>query len=210
MLKLYDYPRSSAAYRLRIALHLKALPHEATLVHLLNNGGEQHAPGFRAVNPQGLVPALETPDGILTQSLAIIEYLDECYPSPPLLPAGAAHRARVRAMALTLAADTHPIQNLRVLQYLRGELKQSDTVANAWARHWVQIGLTAFQDLVNQAPVQGTYSYGSNVTLADIVLVPQLVNARRFGCDLAPLVRLTTIEAALLRLPAFAETAAKT
>jgi maleylacetoacetate isomerase len=203
MMRLYDYWRSSAAYRVRIALALKGLDYRAVPVHLLKDGGEQHAAEYVRINPQRLVPALEVDGALFTQSIAIIEYLDETHPAPPLLPGGAADRARVRAMALAVAADVHPIQNLRVLNYLRGVLHQPEDAVQAWARHWIDAGLAALMTLVERAPVQGRYCYGDAVTLADVVLAPQMVNARRFGCDLGRLPRLVEIEHALLRLPAF-------
>lgn len=208
MLNLFDFSHSSAAYRVRIALHLKGLAYDRTSIHLLKAGGQQHMPSYTQINPQKLVPALQTDEGIITQSLAIIEYLDEVHPTPPLLPQDSKSRALVRAMTLAIAADTHPIQNLRVLQYLRSVLKLPEPDVTAWARHWVELGLKAFQDLSSQATVEGAYAFGDQVTLADIVLVPQMVNARRFGCDLSAVPRLLSIEAALLKLPAFSETAA--
>jgi maleylacetoacetate isomerase len=204
LLKLYDYIRSSAAYRVRIALALKGLAHDLVPVDLrAPNGGEQGSPAFMAVNPQGLVPALAIDDGVLTQSLAIIEYLDETHPEPPLLPRAPAARARVRAMALAIAADIHPIQNLRVLNYLRDQLCQPEEAVLQWARHWIERGLAAFQALVPA----GEFCAGDQITLADVVLAPQLVNARRFGCALAGLERLVAIDARLRALPAFKDTA---
>ncbi len=201
MLKLYDFPRSSACYRVRIALHLKELAFEKVPVHLLK--AEQHDTGYHSVNPQDLIPALDTGTEVFTQSLAIIEYIDERHPEPPFLPPSPEDRARVRAMAHAIALDIHPIQNLRVLNYLRQDLSQPEETVIAFARHWISLGLGAFQDLGARAPVKGRYSYGNKVTLADILLAPQLVNARRYGCDLAPLARLIEIEAALRELPAF-------
>ena len=203
MLKLYDYPRSSAATRVRIALALKGLEYERAEVHLLRDGGEQHQAAYRSVNPQGLVPALDVDGTILTQSLAIIAYLDERYPAPPLLPADPLGRAQVRALALTIAADVHPLQNLRSGVYLRKSLGQDDAAVLAWNRHWIEDGLAAFQALLARGP-GGPYCHGDQVTLADIVLVPQMVNARRYHCDLAPFARLVEIDVALKRLPAFA------
>ncbi len=203
MLKLYDYPRSSAAYRVRIALALKGLTAEKAEVHLLRNGGEQHAAPYKAVNPQGLVPSLEVDQGILTQSLAIIEYIDQTHPAPPLLPREPFACARVRALALTIAADVHPLQNLRVGNALRQEFGANDDQVTAWHRRWIETGLAAFQAM---SP-PGSYAHGDSVTLADVVLAPQMVNARRYGCDLAPLGRLVEIDARLRQLPAFAETA---
>ncbi|MHB1206610.1 MAG: maleylacetoacetate isomerase [Rhodospirillaceae bacterium] len=203
MLKLYDYPRSSAAYRVRIALALKGLTAESTQIHLLKDGGQQHMADYRVINPQGLVPAVEIDGHILTQSLAIIEYLDERHPDPPLLPADPFERAHVRALALTIAADIHPLQNLRIGNALRKDFGAGDEQVVAWNRHWIEIGLKAFQAMVRPGP----YCWGTTVTLADVFLAPQMVNARRFGCDLAALDQLVEIDAALRAMPAFASTA---
>lgn len=203
MLTLYDYPRSSAAYRVRIALALKGLAPEKAEVHLLRSGGEQHMAPYKAINPQGLVPAMDLGGRVLTQSLAIIEYLDQTHPNPPLLPAEPFACAQVRALALTIAADVHPLQNLRVGAALRKDFGASDDQVLAWNRRWIETGLAAFQALLPP----GTYAYGDSVTLADVVLAPQMVNARRYACDLAPLARLVEIDARLRELPAFAETA---
>jgi maleylpyruvate isomerase len=202
-LKIYDYPRSSAAYRVRIALALKGLTAESAQVHLLKDGGEQHMPAYRAINPQGLVPAIDLDGTVLTQSLAIIEYLDEIHPIPPLLPLDPLERAQVRALALTIAADIHPLQNLRVGIALRKDFGAGDEQVVAWNRHWIEAGLKAFQAMTRAGP----YCWGPTVTLADIILAPQMVNARRFGVDLTALTRLVDIDAALRELPAFARTA---
>lgn len=203
MLTLYDYPRSSAAYRVRIALALKGLSAEKAEVHLLRNGGEQHMAPYKAINPQGLVPALALDGRVLTQSLAIIEYLDQTHPHPPLLPAEPFACAQVRALALTIAADVHPLQNLRVGNALRQEFGANDDQVLAWNRRWIETGLAAFQALCPP----GRYAFGDSVTLADVMLAPQMVNARRYACDLAPLARLVEIDARLRELPAFADTA---
>ncbi|MGZ3184880.1 MAG: maleylacetoacetate isomerase [Telluria sp.] len=207
MLKLYDYPRSSAAYRVRIALALKGLSYEKTDVHLLRDGGEQHGSAYRAINPQGLVPALEIDGTVLTQSMAIIEYLDERFPTRPLLPRDPLARARVRAMALMIGADIHPIQNLRVGNYLRAHYGQDDAGVAAWNRHWTGSGLKSFQDFVERDYVGSRYCCGDEVSLADVMLVPQMANARRQNVDLGPLARLVAIDAALRALPAFAAAA---
>jgi len=200
-MKLYTYFRSSAAYRVRIALALKGIDYEAVPVHLLRDGGEQLKPGYRAVNPQGLVPALDDGGTLLTQSLAIIEYLEETRPEPPLLPRDPEGRAKVRAVALAIACDIHPINNLRVLNYLRGPLGQPDERVNAWIRHWVESTLAALEPMV--AATAGRYCYGDTPTLADLCLVPQLFNARRFNCDLKDCPTLLRIDAACRDLPAF-------
>lgn len=205
MFELYDYVRSSAAYRVRIALALKGLAATKIEIHLLRDGGVHHSAAYKAINPQELVPSLSVGEATLTQSLAIIEYLEDLYPDPPVLPANPVHRAMVRAMALAVAADIHPIQNLRVLNYLRKELAQPEERVMAWARHWIDTGLGALEAMVLRAPVQGAYCFGDTVTLADICLAPQMVNARRYGCDLSHVPRLVAIDAALRALPAFAQ-----
>ncbi len=207
MLQLYSYFRSSAAYRLRIALHLKGLAFETVPVHLLKGGGEQLQSAYRAINPAALVPALQIDadnDGTtLTQSLAIMEYLDETHPQPPLLPADALGRARVRALALTVACDIHPLNNLRVLTYLSGELQASGDARNAWARHWMALGFaTLEQHLANDAAT-GLCCHGDTPTLADCCVVPQVFNARRFELDLAPYPTLVRIAEHCEALPAF-------
>ena len=207
MLQLYSYFRSSAAYRLRIALHLKGLAFDTVPVHLLKGGGEQLQSAYRAINPAALVPALqmEAEGGgtTLTQSLAIMEYLDETHPQPPLLPADALGRARVRALALTVACDIHPLNNLRVLTYLSGELQASGDARNAWARHWMALGFaTLEQHLANDAAT-GLCCHGDTPTLADCCVVPQVFNARRFELDLAPYPTLVRIAEHCESLPAF-------
>ncbi|MGE3474208.1 MAG: maleylacetoacetate isomerase [Rhodospirillaceae bacterium] len=206
MIELYDYARSSAAYRVRIALALKGLNAAKAEIHLVRDGGEQHGGAYKAVNPQGLVPSLNVNGSILTQSIAIIEYLDEMYPSPALLPSDAVYRALVRAMTFAVAADIHPIQNLRVLNYLRKELAQPEEKVMEWARHWIATGLSALEELVIRAPAQGVYCFGNTVSMADICLAPQMVNARRFKANLSAVPRLVEIDARLRKLPAFAQT----
>lgn len=186
-MKLYTYFRSSAAYRVRIALELKGLAWEAVPVHLVRGGGEQRQPGYLGVNPAGLVPALDDDGQILTQSLAIIEYLDETHPAPLLLPADAAGRARVRAIAQAIACDIHPINNLRVLQYLKREFGISDAQRDAWYRHWIEVGLAAVEAMLAGDARTGDFCHGDAPTLADCCLVPQVFNARRFACDLSAL-----------------------
>jgi len=202
-LKLYTYFRSSAAYRVRIALALKGLAWEPHAVHLARDGGEQFAPAYRALNPQALVPTLVDDSGALTQSLAIIEYLEERYPEPPLLPNDPYGRGKVRAMAAAIACDIHPINNLRVLNYLRREFAADDAAIARWYRHWIAEGLAALEVLVSERP--GGFCWGDAVTIADLCLAPQLYNARRFDCDLAPYPRLVTIDAQCRTLSAFAE-----
>ncbi|WP_024301396.1 maleylacetoacetate isomerase [Pseudogulbenkiania sp. MAI-1] len=198
---LYGYFRSSAAYRVRIALNHKGLDYTQAPVSLVK--GEQQAPDYLALNPQGLVPALSDNGVLLTQSLAICEYLDEAYPDTPrLLPAEPVARARVRAIAQAIACEIHPLNNLRVLNYLKQELGVDEEARNGWYRHWVELGFAALErTLANSA---GPYCFGETVTLADVCLVPQLFNARRFSVDLTPYPRLVAVGEVLERLPAFA------
>ncbi|WP_373829676.1 maleylacetoacetate isomerase, partial [Neisseria dentiae] len=177
-MKLYSYFRSSASYRVRIALNLKKIPHETDFVHLLKNGGEQRSAAYAALNPQKLVPALATEEGVFTQSLAIIEYLEETHPETPLLPATAAERARVRAIAQLMACDIHPLNNLRVLQYLQNHLQADEAAKNAWYAHWIREGFDALEQLL-QSPQTGRFCHGDTPTLADCCLVPQVYNAQR-------------------------------
>jgi len=198
--KLYSYFRSSAAYRARIALNLKGLPYDMVPVHLIKDGGQQRKPEFRAVNPQMRVPALALSGGeVLTQSLAIIEYLDDIHPEPPLLPADALERAHVRAIAQAVACDIHPLNNLVVLQYLKRTLKHEQPEIDAWYHHWVLEGFTAIEEMLTPGP----YACGAHVTLADICLVPQVANARRFKVPLDKFPKIVAVDAACLKLPAF-------
>ena len=201
-MKLYSYYRSSAAYRVRIALNLKQLPYETVGVHLLKNGGEQKQPAYSAKNPQKLVPALEDKGQVFTQSLAIIEYLDEAYPAQTLLPAAATERARVRAMAQLIACDIHPLNNLRVLGYLQNQLGADETAKTEWYRHWIQEGFAALETLL-QSEQTGRFCHGDTPTLADCCLVPQVYNARRFQVDLSPYPTIVRIVAECEALPAF-------
>jgi maleylacetoacetate isomerase len=203
-LRLYTYWRSSAAYRVRIVLALKGLAYESVPRHLLRDGGEQRRADYLATNPQGLVPALEHDGRILTQSLAICEYLEEICPEPRLLPADPGGRAAVRAMALAVACDIHPLNNLGVQQYLRSELGQGDDAVARWSRHWIARGFTALEQLVARHSLDGRHCYGEAVTFADAFLVPQLYNARRAQVDLAPYPRLVAVAQHLESLPAFA------
>ena len=199
-MKLYSYFRSSAAYRVRIALNLKGLPYEMDFVHLTKDGGRQHSAEFNAVNPAKLVPALRLDGGdVLTQSLAIIDYLDETHPQPPLLPVDPLQRAKVRAVALTIACDIHPIDNLRVLQYLKRTLKHEQSDIDAWYHHWIIQGFNAIEAAI--AP--GPYCFGSQVTLADICLVPQVFNARRLNVPIEAFPTIVAVESACLKLAAF-------
>jgi maleylpyruvate isomerase len=206
-MKLYTFFRSSASYRVRIALNLKGLDYEQVPIHLRRGDGEQFAAAYKAINPQALVPALEDGGHILTQSLAIMEYLNERYPNPPLLPSDPAERALVRSMALVVACEVHPIQNLRVLVHLKRTMNQSEDDLNGWARHWIQLGFSALEQMVVSQPNRGKFCLGDAPTMADICLVPQLSNARRFGCDLSQFPTLMQVETNCAALPAFAEAA---
>jgi maleylpyruvate isomerase len=200
---LYDYFRSSAAYRVRIALELKGLAVEHRPVHLLR--GEQSLPAYLARNPQALVPALELDDGtMLTQSLAIIEYLETQQPEPRLIPAAPVLAARTRAVALAIACDIHPLNNPRVVNYLEAELNAPKASVDAWRRHWLLNGLEAVEKLIAPAgSLTGPFCFGAAVTLADVCLIPQLYNARRFETPLDHLPRILAVEAACADLPAF-------
>jgi maleylpyruvate isomerase len=199
-MKHYTYFRSSAAYRVRIALNLKGLAPEPVAIHLTKDGGKQHTPEFRAVNPHGRVPALVLNSGdVLTQSLAIIEYLDEAHPKPPLLPPDPVKRAKVRAFAQTIACDIHPLNNLVSLQYLRRVLKHEQAEIDAWYHHWVIEGFKALEATIEPGP----YCFGGEVTLADICLVPQMANARRLKVPLDKFPKLVAADASCLKLAAF-------
>jgi maleylpyruvate isomerase len=191
--KLYNYFRSTASYRVRIALNLKGCRYDYQSVHLSRGGGEQFSPEFRRVNPQSLVPVLEDGPQRFTQSLAIIEYLEDKYPQPPLLPSDPAARARVRALALSVACDLHPLNNLRVLNYLTQELGVSEEAKVRWYQRWVALGLQALEAQLASDPDVGLFCHGDTPGLADCCLVPQLFNARRFQCDLSAYPRLLGI-----------------
>ena len=199
-MKLHNYFRSSASFRVRIALELKALPYEYVAVHLAR-GDHKKAP-FAALSPDGLVPLLEVDGEKLSQSMAIIEYLDEMHPKPALLPADAAGRAKVRALAQSIACEVHPLNNLRVLKYLVKELKADEEAKNAWYRHWCRSGLEAFERQLSQLP-PAIYCYGDTPTLADCCLVPQIFNAQRFNVTLEGLPRIQAAFDACMALPAF-------
>lgn len=200
MMKLYSYFRSSASYRVRIALNLKGLPHDYEGVHIAR--GEHQSGAYPAISADRLVPLLEDDGERFSQSMAIIEYLDEVHPEPPLLPHDPVGRAHVRALAQTIACDIHPLNNLRVLKYLVRDLKLDDVAKNTWYRHWVREGLQSFERTLAQRPV-GLYCYGQSPTLADCCLVPQIYNAQRFECDLSELPRTMAVYEACMQLDAF-------
>ncbi|MHC3915455.1 maleylacetoacetate isomerase [Alcaligenes nematophilus] len=205
---LYSYFRSSAAYRVRIGLNLKGLDYQIKPVHLLKDGGQQHQPDYVQVNPVQLLPALDDDGLIITQSLAILEYLDERYPELPLLPKASAERAWARSMAQTVACDIHPLNNLRVLQYLKNELHAQEDTRNQWYRHWVSVGLEGLEALVQRhGKKDHDFIFGDTPGLAEICLVPQMFNARRFDIDLSIFPRLLAVEEKCLELSAFQEAA---
>lgn len=206
-MELYTYFRSSAAYRVRITLNLKGLKADYRYVHLVKDGGQQHQPEYLAVNPQGLVPALVDNGHVLTQSLAIIEYLEEIYSNPPLLPKDALGRARVRALALVVACDIHPLNNSRILKYLEKDLGADEAARNQWYRHWIIEGFNALEKLLANNPATGKFCHGDQPTLADICLVPQVFNAKRFSVDLASYPAIRRINDQCLTLKAFADAA---
>ncbi len=204
-MQLYSYFRSSASFRVRIALAWKGLQYEYLPVHLLKEGGRQFTAEYKALNPAALVPVLRDDDGgVFTQSLAIIEYLEETRPTPPLLPADPAGRARVRALALSIACEIHPLNNLRVLGYLTKTLGVSDEQKNAWYRHWVETGLECMEAMLAGDSRTGDFCHGDAPTLADICLVPQIFNAQRFDCRLDHVPTVMRIHQRCLALPAFA------
>jgi maleylpyruvate isomerase len=207
MRRLYGYFRSSAAFRARIALNLKGLVYEQAIVHLTKHGGEQFAPEYRAMNPQSLVPVLQDGELTLIQSLAIIEYLDEVYPEPPFLPKSAAERARARALALMVACEIHPLNNLRVLRYLVRDLKVTEEQKDEWYRHWLLTGLEPLQTRLANDSDTGKFCHGDTPGLADICLVPQLANARRFNISLDAFPTLVRIEQNCMALKPFQDAA---
>jgi maleylacetoacetate isomerase len=198
--KLYSYFRSSAAYRVRIALNLKGLSYETVPIHLIKDGGHNRRPEYRAINPQMKVPALVTPQGeTLIQSLAIIEYLDETHPDPPLLPKDPIARAKVRGLAQIIACEIHPLNNTAPLRYLKNQLGQEQSTIDAWYHHWVLEGFEPLEALIKPGP----YAWGKDVTLADICLVPQVFNARRLKVPLDKFPKIVAVDAACQALPAF-------
>ena len=204
-LRLYSYWRSSAAYRVRIGLNLKGLRYETVPVHLVRDGGEQHQAEYAALNPQQLVPTLTHGVRVIRQSLAILEYLDEAWPSPRLLPMTARDRARVRSLAQLVAADIHPLNNLRVMRYFEQTWSVPQSERDEWTKHWIVEGFDAMEALLANDAATGTYCHGQTPGLADCCLVPQVFNARRFGVDMAAFPTIARIEEACLELPAFAD-----
>ncbi|AJG17816.1 maleylacetoacetate isomerase [Cupriavidus basilensis] len=202
-MKLYSYFRSSASYRVRIALQLKGLPYEYMPVHLLRDGGQQLLPAYRALNPDALVPTLLDDDHVLIQSVAMVEYLDETHPEPPLLPGSALDRAYIRALALEVACEIHPLNNLRVLKYIKHTLGVTEEAKDAWYRHWVELGFESVNTNLVRSGKAGRFCFGDTPTLADICLVPQVFNAQRFNIDVARYPAIAKVFDACMALPAF-------
>jgi len=200
---LYGYFRSSAAFRARIALNLKGIKPELRFVHLLRNGGEQHTAEYKAINPQELIPALAHDGHLITQSMAIIEYLDEIVPEPPILPRDPYGRARAREIAYVVACEIHPVNNLRVGRYMKKIYGTSDDDTAQWHRHWIRVGFDALETMLATSPHTGAYCHGDTPTIADILLIPQCANARRVKLDLDPWPTIARIEAQALKHPAF-------
>jgi len=206
-MKLYGYFRSSAAYRVRIALNVKQLGYESVPVHLIRDGGQQLAQTYRELNPTALVPTFIDQNVSIGQSIAIMEYLEEAYPQVPILPATQAGRARVRSLAQFIACDIHPLNNLRVLKYLKRELGVTDEVKNEWYLHWIRQGFDSLEKMLASSIDTGVYCHGDTPTIADFCLVPQVANAQRFDCDLSAMPNVMRIDAACRELPAFADAA---
>jgi maleylpyruvate isomerase len=202
-LVLHNYFRSSASYRVRIALGLKGLPYEYITVHLNRDGGQQHTPAFKRLNPQGLVPTLDDGHELVSQSAAILEYLEELHPDPCLLPRDPGGRAYVRSIAAHIACDIHPLNNLRVLKYLSGTLDMSEASKSSWIAHWIASGLAALEAQLAASSRSGRFCHGDTPGMADCFLVPQIFSARRFDVDLTPYPRLLAIDAACNELEAF-------
>jgi maleylpyruvate isomerase len=202
MLKLYNYYRSSASFRVRIALNYKNLSYEYLPVHLIREGGEQYKSDFQAINPQSLIPVLQEGDQIITQSLAILEYLEETHPTPALLPKDPIQRAQIRAFAQAIVSEMHPVNNSRVLNYLKDELKVDEDEKLAWYHHWLQIGFTALEKIIIQNN-SGLFCFGAQLSFADICLIPQIRNAYRFNFAMDAFPRLMKIYEHCLSLDCF-------
>jgi len=203
MIKLYGYWRSTAAYRVRLALNIKQISYSQESVHLVKDGGEQHQPDYRSLNPQGLVPTLVDDGVTIGQSLAILEYLEEKYTQRPLLPSAPAERALVRQLCQVIACDLHPLNNLRVLKYLSNDLKVSDDEKTKWYHHWLDLGFKAFDSLLEKQDSGDSYCFGGELSLADVCLIPQIYNANRFGFSMDAYPRLNQINQNCLKLTRF-------
>jgi maleylacetoacetate isomerase len=202
-LTLYTYSRSSAAYRVRIVLNYKTLAYRSKYIRLTRDGGENNSPEYKAVNAQALIPSLQTEHGVITQSMAIMEYLEQRYPQPPMLPLQPENQAQVRAYAQLICCDIHPLNNLRVLAYLQTQLHIDDSQQQVWYRHWIEQGFAALETVLSANSNTGIYCFGDTPTLADACLVPQVYNANRFNCDMSAFPTIRRINAACLTLPAF-------
>ena len=202
-MKLYDYYRSTASYRVRIALNVKHITYETLSVHLVNNGGEQHHPNYLTLNPEGLVPTLDENGHILSQSLAIIEYLEDINPTPALLPPNPLGRAQVRSLAMIIACDMHPLNNLRVLQQLRQQFQATELQINEWYHHWLKQGFDAIEERLKNLPRKNQVCYGHDISLADICLIPQVYNAKRFNFPMKNYPLITEINDYCLEIAAF-------
>lgn len=203
MLLLHDYFRSSASFRVRIALELKGLAYQKSQVHLVRDGGEHYSPAYRRLNPAGLVPVLSDGAVSISQSLAIVEYLEETRPEPALLPEAPVERAWVRSVALSIACDVHPLNNLRVLKYLEHELAVPESARKGWYAHWVEDGLATVEAMLKERAAASGFALGDAPTLADICIVPQVANALRFACKLSHVPRISQIYNHCMSLPAF-------
>lgn len=206
-MKLYDYYRSTACYRVRIALNLKKISYDKIPIHLIHQGGEQHQAEYLKINPQGLVPTLTNKGQPLNQSLAIIEYLDELNPIPPLLPKSPFAKAEVRGLALTIACEIHPLNNLRVLQQLRLQFKASEAQVNAWYHHWLKEGFDALEQRLCDLPREDDVCFGNHISMADICLIPQVYNAKRFNFSMNDYPIINKINQHCLRLTEFIDAA---
>jgi maleylacetoacetate isomerase len=206
-MKLYDYFRSTACYRVRIALNLKGIAYEKINVHLVNNGGEQNSPEYQQINPQGLVPCLETKGQIISQSLAIIDYLEEMFPEPALLPQSSLDKATIRSLSLIIACDMHPLNNLRVLNHLKEQFHADETQILEWYHHWLKAGFDAFEARLESLPRTKSFCFGNSVSLADICLIPQVSNATRFNFPMDDYPIINKINAHCLTLEAFQQAA---
>jgi maleylpyruvate isomerase len=206
-MKLYDYAFSSAAYRARIALNLKGLSYDRAVISLIKDGGQQHSAAYKTINPQGLIPTLEDGGHVIGQSLAIVEYLDEIYPLPPLLPSYPAEKARVRQIAYEIACDIHPLNNMRVRAQLKAMGHAEDEIVTKWYAHWITVGFAALEKQLSGSKQTGTYCHGDTPTLADICLVPQMANAYRFKVPVDAFPTLVRIDKTARAHPAFAAAA---
>lgn len=204
MITLYDYSRSSASYRVRIALNLKQVEYQLKEVHLINNGGEQHSGAYKQLNPQELVPTLIDGEVCLSQSMAILSYLDAKFPEPTLVFGDTAQQAHIQSLANIIACDIHPLDNLRVLQYLKNTLHVNDEQKMTWYHHWLELGFTAIEQKISDT---GPYCFGEQVSLADVCLIPQVYNAHRFALDMSAFVKIERVNKACLELAGFAKAA---